>query len=105
MWDADQFKPRSNNVICPRCGFKYKREALRREWTGEYVCHGGGTNNCWDQRHPQEYVRGRLDRQIAPLIKLEPTDVFADPIAGIELQDRAENIIRDRQNRIIFVRS
>lgn len=60
------------NVICDRCGWKYKSSQLRREWTGYRVCSGGGTNNCWEPRHPQDYVRGRVDNQMPPWVRPEP---------------------------------
>lgn len=54
------------NAICERCGFKYKNTQIRQEWTGLRVCCGAGTNDCWEPRHPQEYVRGRKDSQTVP---------------------------------------
>jgi hypothetical protein len=33
--------------ICPRCGFKVRLSALRREWTGLRVC-----GKCHDPRPP-----------------------------------------------------
>lgn len=46
---------------CDRCGFDYLNTELRKEWTGLRVC-----NKCWDPRHPQEYLRGKADRQAPP---------------------------------------
>lgn len=64
------------NVICDRCGFKYKSAQLRREWTHLMTCHGPGTNGCWEERHPQEFVRGVPDRQAPPWTRPEAEDVF-----------------------------
>lgn len=66
------------NVICDRCGFKYKSTQLRQEWTGLRTCHGGGTNGCWEPRHPQEFVRGTADRQTPPWTRPEPPDIELD---------------------------
>jgi hypothetical protein len=61
----------SYNVICDRCGFKYKHFELRKEWTGLMVC-----NKCWETRHPQDFVRGVADQQAVPISRPESTDVF-----------------------------
>lgn len=63
------------NVICARCGFKYKARQLRMEWTGLRVCSGTGTNGCWEPRHPQDHVRGRKDKQTPEWVQPEPADV------------------------------
>lgn len=64
-------------AICDRCGFEYRHGQLRKEWTGLMVCHGAGTNDCWEPRHPQELVRGvRDDQGIRPNMRPEPADVF-----------------------------
>lgn len=65
------------NAVCDRCGFEYKARHLRKEWTGLMVCHGAGTNGCWEVRHPQDFVKGRPDRQAPPWTRPEPPDVFA----------------------------
>jgi len=54
MGRADYYDPSSYNAICDRCGFKYKANQLRKEWTGWMVC-----DSCWEPRHPQEFLRGR----------------------------------------------
>jgi hypothetical protein len=76
MGKSDHYKHGSWNVLCDRCGFKYKSEQLRREWTGARTCHGGGTNGCWEPRHPQDFVRGKKDKQSPPWVRPEPDDTF-----------------------------
>jgi len=44
------------NGICDRCGFEYKSDKLKKEWTGFYVCKG-----CWEPRHEQDFQRGVKD--------------------------------------------
>lgn len=66
------------NAICDRCGFKFKSNQLRMEWTGLRVCDGGGTNKCWEPRHPQDLVRARKDQQSVPWTRPEPADQFHD---------------------------
>ncbi len=66
--------------ICMRCGFKFHVSQLRREWTGMRVCHGVGTNDCWEARNQQDFVRGVPDPQQVPGGPVpEPPDVFVDP--------------------------
>lgn len=61
----DEYRPDSYNVICQRCGFKYKIEQVRKEWTGLLVCTGPRTNDCWEERNPAD-----LSRPTRPLRKL-----------------------------------
>ena len=64
------------NRICDRCGFKYKASDTRKEWTGLIVC-----DRCWEERHPQEFVRGIPDKQAAPEPRPEAADNFSlEPI-------------------------
>ena len=67
------------NAVCDRCGNEYKARQLRREWTGLRVCSGAGTLNCYEPRHPQDFVRGKADRQTPPWTRPEQPDVFLAP--------------------------
>jgi hypothetical protein len=67
------------NTICDRCGFRYKSVQLRSEWTGLKTCCGAGTNNCWEARHPQDFIRGKKDDQAPPWVRSEPSDDFITP--------------------------
>jgi len=60
------------NAICQRCGRKFKSNQIALEWTGLRVCKGAGTNDCWDYRHPQDFLRGKPDRQAPPWVAPEP---------------------------------
>jgi len=57
--------------ICMRCGFERPRSALHREWTGLLVC-----DECYDRRHPQDFVRGVPDRMAVRDPAPEPQDYF-----------------------------
>lgn len=74
----DAFEHGQWNAVCDRCGFEFKARQLSKEWTGLMVCRGAGTNDCWEPRHPQESVRGRVDKQAPPWTRPEPPAVFAD---------------------------
>lgn len=47
MPNNNYYNEGSWNIICDRCGQKYKREQCKKEWTGLLVCHF-----CWDRKHP-----------------------------------------------------
>ena len=80
---TDRLELGSWNVICERCGFKYKQDRLVREWTGLRVCRGQDTNDCWEPRHPQDLRRPpSLPRRLI-WTRPEPPDVFIvyDPVS------------------------
>lgn len=43
--------------VCDLCGFKYRRSELRENHEGFIVC-----KKDYEPQHPQEFVRGRIDR-------------------------------------------
>lgn len=45
-------------IVCDRSGMIVPRSQARREWNGLLV-----RKESWEQRHPQEYVRGVVDKQ------------------------------------------
>lgn len=73
------------NVICDRCGFEYKSNQLRKEWTGLRVCSGPNTNDCWEPRHPQDHLKGKADRQAPPWTRPETEGTDVSPGSGNEV--------------------
>lgn len=73
------------NAVCDRCGFEYKARQLQLEWNGLRTCKGASTNNCWEPRHPQEYVKGVADRQNPPWTRPEPPDIDVSDGSGNEI--------------------
>lgn len=71
MGKADYYSHNDYNVICDRCGFKIKRSMARLTWDHLVVCP-----EDWEPRHPQDFVRGRKDKQSVPIARPEPEDVF-----------------------------
>lgn len=55
---ANFYKPGTNNVECDRTGFKVKASDARHEWNGFFV-----RNESWEQRQPQDFLRGFPDQQ------------------------------------------
>lgn len=76
---VSQPKSYSYNVICDRCGFKYKNYQLRKEYDGFMVCYGPETNKCWEPRHPQEFVKGVVDAHPLPFTRPEPAEIDVSP--------------------------
>jgi hypothetical protein len=73
------------NAICDRCGFRYKNTQLRKEWTGLRVCSGADTNDCYEVRHPQEFVRGKADKKTPPWVRPEAEEIDVSPGSGNEV--------------------
>lgn len=81
MGRADYYRPGDFNRICDRCGLKRKASETQEEWNGLIVCSDG----CFEERHPQDFVRGRHDEQRvykprpdADPVYVDPTDITAD---------------------------
>lgn len=70
MWNL------SPKGACMRCGFKYRLQDLRKEWTGERVCE-----DCWDRRPedlrpiPLNKPEGRPKPNASP----DPAPIFIVP--------------------------
>ena len=56
---------------CQVCGFRYRASQTRRRWDNLIVCDAD-----WEERHQQDNVRGRKDRQRVPDPRPEPVEVF-----------------------------
>lgn len=67
MGQADLYRHGDWNVICDRCGFKFKASKCRMTWDGFFVCEG-----CWEPRHPQDFVRPKHERQRVPISRKDP---------------------------------
>ena len=74
------FRERDPKSTCQRCGFDFNRSALRKDWRGLWLCHGSNSNDCWEMRNQQEFVRGVADRQhVRGGAVPDSTDVFKEP--------------------------
>lgn len=59
------------NVICDRCGRKFKRTQVKFEWDYLLVC-----DECWEPRQPQDLLRAIPDPQTVPIARPEAPDQF-----------------------------
>lgn len=57
------------NLICDVCGFKIKASDSLHRWDGMIVCR-----DDFEVRHPQDFVRGRVDNQTVPFSRPEATN-------------------------------
>lgn len=47
--------------VCDVCGFVFYASETRKRWDGMIVCEPD-----FESRHPQDFVRGTIDRQTVP---------------------------------------
>lgn len=59
--------------ICDQCGTpKYGSKGMM-QWNHLFVCP-----DCYEERHPQDFVRGMSDDTRVPVARPRSTDVFLD---------------------------
>jgi len=61
------------NLICDSCGKKMKSSNAKHRWDGFVVC-----NNCFEHRHPQDFVKPKIDKIVVPFTRPRPDEVFVD---------------------------
>ncbi len=59
------------NLICDICSVKYKAGKAKHRWDGFVVCP-----NCYEQRHPQDFVRTKQDKISVPFSRPIPQEIF-----------------------------
>lgn len=59
------------NVICDVCGKQYKSTDLRKRWDNLWVCF-----RDYEERQPQDFVRGVADTQAVPWSRPQGADTF-----------------------------
>lgn len=71
MGKADHYRHGAHNLISDRSGYKIKSTRARKEWTGAIV-----DKSEWEPRHPQDFLRAKVDRQAVPNPRTEATNSF-----------------------------
>lgn len=61
----------SHNITCDRCSKKIKAHEAKHEWTGFIVC-----GDCYETRHPQDFVKAHSDKISVPFVRPIPEYVF-----------------------------
>jgi hypothetical protein len=67
--------------ICEECGFKMRASQTKKRWDGLIVCDAD-----FEERHPQDFVRGVIDRQTVPDPRPEPVMAAIGPLTTAMLQ-------------------
>ena len=75
---------------CDRCADVKYASQLKKEWTGFIVCE-----QCWEPRHPQEFLRGRPDNSNVPWTRPDSID---DVVA--KNGDVSKTLTKDSSNDI-----
>jgi len=72
------------NATCDECDFKFKASDLKKDWRNLYLCR-----DCYQPRHPQDFLRGHPDDPSVPWTRPEkgsvacgPSNVAGQAIAG-----------------------
>jgi len=73
MGSRDYLKLGDWNIICDRCGAKFKASECRFDWQNLLVC-----DNCWEPRHPQDFVKGIPDNQSVPFTRPDITQTMGE---------------------------
>lgn len=55
---------------CDRCGTTHYASQGQMEWDNFFVC-----KECFEERQPQDFVRGRVDEMRVPIARPRPTRV------------------------------
>jgi len=59
------------NFTCDSCGQKKKASVGKLRWDGFRVC-----SDCFEMRHPQDFLRARIDNQSVPWSRPKLQEVF-----------------------------
>lgn len=70
--------------ICEECGFKMRSSQTRKRWDGLMVCDAD-----FEERHPQDFVKGTIDRQNVPDPRPEAVNNFIGALTTEMLQAAA----------------
>lgn len=70
-------RPGDYVCICDRCGEKDYASKMTMEWDGLWLHKIG----CFEERQPQDFVRGVPDFQNVPIARPQPADYFIAPNA------------------------
>ena len=66
------------NIVCDVCSKKIKFSITRKRWDGFLVCP-----DCYEMRHPQDFVKTRQDKISVPDTRPIPPLVFVEGLCTI----------------------
>lgn len=79
-YTGDHYKPGDHYVVCDECGLVYRRSEVRKRWDNMWVCA-----KDWEERHPQESVRGKADHIRVDVARPEINVEITTPITQDDL--------------------
>ena len=88
------------NLICDVCSKKIKAHDAKTRWDGLVVCP-----DDFEHRHPQDYVKAKIDKITVPFTRPRPTDVFLlrQPILDtVTISDLNATQIKMEYNKSLF---
>ena len=59
------------NLTCDVCSKKIKAHEAKQRWDGFIVC-----GDCFENRHPQDFVKTRQDKISVPFSRPIPQEIF-----------------------------
>lgn len=93
----DNYKHGDYNVICDRSGFKCKASETRKEWNGLRV-----RKDFWEPRHPQDKIRGRVDKQSVADPRPDSDATFLADVLTNLLTEAGESLIDQSGNELVI---
>lgn len=66
-------------AICDVCGEKHKASKMKKRWDGFMVCE-----EDFEQRHPQDFVKSKIDKIVVPWTRPRPIDSFILPLGLVD---------------------
>lgn len=82
MGKSDFFKSGDYNALCDQCGKKFKFSKLVKTWDGFWVCR-----NCFEPRHPQDFVKVKSENLTVSVNRAEPPDTFTTEAQNIPMPE------------------
>ena len=64
--------------VCDVCGRFFLASELMKRWDGMMVC-----KTDYEHRHPQDFVKAKVDIQAAPWTRPQPSDTFTAEAAAL----------------------
>jgi len=77
------YVPGTWNACCDQCGRGFKFYSLRKRWDNAWTCDA-----CWEERQPQDFVRGVRDDQSVPVGRPR----IGLPTSGLLFTNGANNV-------------
>ena len=68
---GDHYQPGNHWLICDSCGLKFRLSEMRMRWDKLMVCQ-----KDWEQRHPQEFVKGIKEKIAVDIARPESEPVY-----------------------------